>query len=354
MEFRFVTYKELRKINYIHPELAIDRPDLCKIPFPGNPIKGAPTFPFLFYALENGRVVGSRKAMPDRAIINGKEYSWAWCFDTIVDEGQQGKGIGSRLVKLQSDEFDRRGMIAGAAFSAPTMMRIYEKFGYRLLEFTPRMTLVRRVRPFLARKIENQLLLSFASRIATIALNLESVVRGATRSSSSFEFEGITKEEFCRRFGQKHLAEQPNSWAGSPDWVTSRARDGDEFLKVTLNSSTDPSVVFVLRVRDQDDMGREAPRRISLMYFKFLDDTNAADLLATVISRELFERSLDVADVITSSPSLLNALLKRGYRRRGTGMTFVYRVPAQMEIDGATDITDWHLTHFCSDGFLFA
>lgn len=354
MEFRCATIGELNDIGHIHPELAADRPELCQPAFPENPVSSDDKFPFLFYAIENGRVVASRKAIPDRAVVNGKEYSWAWCFDTVVEKSQQGKGIGSGLVKLQSEEFDRLGVISSAAFSAPAMMQIYLKLGYRVLEFAPRMTLVRNASPFVAKKVKNRLLLSLVGRLATTILNLESAIRGARRSHASFAIAQISETEFSRYFAQAHLPEQPNDWARSSDWVVSRIQHGDELLKVTRRGSSDPSAIFVQRARAPDAQGGTTVRRLSLMYFKFLGDSAvAADLLAAAIARELFGRSFDVADIITSSPSLLAALNKRGYRRRGTGMTFAYRVPPGIEIDGAENIADWHLTHFCSDGFLF-
>lgn len=355
MEYRFATIGEVDDIASFHPELAADNFDLCQPPFLRNPVSTDSAFPFLFYAIEDGKVLGSRKAISDRAVVNGKEYPWAWCFDTIVDSSQQGRGIGSGLVKLQSEEFDRLGVISSAAFSAPAMMRIYRKFGYRVLEPAPRMTLVRNAAPFVAKKIENRLIRSLASWIGTTVLNLESAIRGANRSVAPFTIAPITELEFSRHFLRADWAEQPNRWANSADWIVSRIQTGDELMKVTRCGSSNPSAIFVLRERTPDAVGLAASQRFSLVHFEILEDwACTADLLAAAVSRQMFARRCDVADIITSSPSLLAALRKRGYRKRGTGMTFVYKAPSAIEFDGSDDIADWHLTHFCSDGFRFA
>jgi GNAT superfamily N-acetyltransferase len=353
MEYRYATLAELGDMAAAHPELAADRPDLCRPAFPGNPVVGEAAFPFLFYAVEAGRVVGSRKAVPDRAIVNGREYAWAWCFDTIVDASQRGRGVGSRLVELQVEAFDRLGVTTSAAFSAPAMMRIYEKCGYRVLEFVPRMVLVRNPAPFLAGKIGHGVVARAAGGLGALLLRGLAGIRGARRSRAGHVATPIDPAGFARLFAHAAAPEQPNSWALSPDWVTSRLQPGDEPFKLTCRGAAAPCALFVLRPRAPDPDGGTA-RRLTLMYFKFLTEgVDVAEGLAAELTRQLFARPLDAADIVTSSPSLLAALRKRGYRRRGTGMTFVYRPPPGTEIAGARDIADWQLTHFCSDGFLF-
>lgn len=354
MEYRSACLSELANMDQLHPELAADRPELCRPAFPENPIHGGADFPFIFYALEGKKIVGSRKAIPDSATINGKKYPWAWCFDTIVDSSQRGKGVGSRLVDRQVQEFDRLGIISGAAFSAPAMMRIYDKLGYRVLDFTPRMVLVRSLRPFLSERLANGLLLQVVGTFANMFTYLESVWRGSGRSNQDTKIKRLTVEELSQAFAKSSQPNAHNRWASSAEWILARLQPFEEIFEMSTGKSTWPSAIFILREREASSDNRPSGRRLSLTHFEFLsEDSTKEDELSAVLSKELFRRNCDVADIITSSPKLLAALRKRGYRRRGTGMTFVYRIPSGIELTASEDIADWHLTHYCSDGFLF-
>lgn len=354
MEYRSAILSDLANIDQLHPELAADRPELCRPAFPENPIRGEANFPFIFYALDGQKVVGSRKATPDYAIINGKEYPWAWCFDTIVDSTQRGKGVGSRLVERQVAEFNRLGILSGAAFSAPAMMHIYAKLGYRVLDLTPRMVLVRNVRPFLSGKVPSRFLLKIGGAVGNLFVSLELLCRGALSSNRDVQIERLNTQDVIQVLTKSSWRSTNNRWGLSPDWIVARLRPADELFKLTIDSSATPSAIFVLREREATSDSGPPGRRLSLMHFESLSAVGVnADAIAAALSRELFRRGCDVADLITSSPKLLSALRKRGYKRRGTGMTFVYKVPSGVELNGSTDIADWHLTHYCSDGFLF-
>ena len=59
-------------------------------------------------------------------------------------------------------------------------------------------------------------------------------------------------------------------------------------------------------------------------------------------------------DIVTSNPAFAAALTSRGFGKRGVGMSFAYKTPAEGADAGADELSDWHLTHNTSDGFLLA
>ena len=150
MEYRVVQWDERERARELHPQLMNARPELIEPPFTAIPVPMPDDFPFFFYILDGDAIAGYRRAVPDVAVIYGRETAWAWNFDLFIEPHYRGKGIGKRLVVQQVEEFSRRGIVSGAAFSAPATLRIYERLGFRVLGHAPRLALVRNVRPFLA------------------------------------------------------------------------------------------------------------------------------------------------------------------------------------------------------------
>ncbi|MGB3737842.1 MAG: GNAT family N-acetyltransferase [Pontixanthobacter sp.] len=354
MEYRYATIGEADRMAELHPELFAARPDLASPAFPENPIAGEADFPFIFYVSDGADIVGSRKAIPDTALIGGTRFDWSWCFDTYVSPNHHGKGIGKKLVAMQVEAFERLNIISGAAFSAPAMMHIYAKLGYRVLECAPRMTLVRDPKPFIAAKLPFEPVLSMASAAAALALKMEQRLRGSRKADREFRLTPIDREAFASRFQNAEFRSGINHWALSDAWPVARLHHNDELVLVEGEGSGDALALMVLRERAVDPTSNAAPRRLSIVYFVPLEaGAGVTDIIAAGVARLLSERKMDVVDLITSSPDLIESFRKRAFRARGEGMTFVYKIPSALDIPQFEDIADWHLTHFCSDGFLF-
>ena len=204
MECRIVRFGQRHNVAKDHPELAAARPDLVTPAFSENPVGSDDEFPYLFYFIENGEIVGSRKAIPDRVYRGSESLPFAWCFDTYVNPEHHGKGIGTKLVAVQVEEFERRADVSAAAFSAPAMMRIYEKLGYDVLGFTPKYARLRNVAPFLAKKIRSRFAVSLLAPIANAGLAAWLKLRSGDRNTNIAvqrvdpESLGTVSEEFDR------------------------------------------------------------------------------------------------------------------------------------------------------------
>lgn len=353
MDYRFAVIGDIPRMADRHPELVKHRPDLAKPAFLANPVPYDSDFPFIFYVVDGGQIVGSRRAIPDRANLLGREVSWAWCFDTSIDGNHHGKGIGSRLVQLQVEAFDNRGIVSGAAFSAPAMMRIYQKLGYFVLDPTPRMARVRNAHPFLARRMKNSPFLRLATMSANMVLASNLLIRGFASSTRQFSVHEIDKKQFVNLYNDSAVRYQENYWADA-NWIIARLGNADSLLQIKHQKSQDPSAVFVLRNREQVESHGIILKRLSIMHFALLDkDSSTPSLLPKALLRQMDQKRTDVGDIITSSPIILNEFYRYGFRQRGEGMTFVYKIPKSLDLPAASDIKEWELTHFCSDGFLF-
>ena len=353
MECRIVRFGQHHNIAKDHPELATARPDLVTPAFPKNPVSSDDDFPYLFYFIENGEIVGVRKAIPDLVSRGSETFPFAWCFDTYVNPEHHGKGIGTKLVAVQVEEFERRGDISAAAFSAPAMMRIYEKLGYDVLGCVPKYARLRNTAPFLARKIPSKFVANLLAPVANAGLAIWLKLRSRA-DNLNIDVKKISHESFCGL--SKHFQREiVLYWDSEPDWTLCRLRQSDTMYSVHSKSSEMPSVVLVARLRDQ--LGKDAPlpiKRLTIVHF--IVDENIADAYSHVAQAANFllrQTQADVVDIVTSSPGLQKVLQSQGFSQRGEGMTYVFKAPTRLPLPHAHQQSDWHLTHFCSDGFLF-
>jgi GNAT superfamily N-acetyltransferase len=350
MECRIVRYGEQDRLDELHPILARTRPDLAEPAFPNNPVEYDADFPYLFYLIENEEILGSRRAMPDLLYKGGCQLPFAWCFDMHLTAESRGRGFGTRLMRATRNEFEGKGIISGGCFSAPSVIHIYKKLGYKVLGFAPKYALVRNSKPFLAEKITS----AFASRILGSAVNVGLAMRSAIigRSKAGVTVERLNPDSWGRMAGNEHWDRSRWHWDEDPKWCLSRLRESDEVLLVN-HPRAGGCAMMVLRGPRSGGGGGNA-NRLSLMHYRLhANCPEAAPALGEALEVVLRATGADVADAISSSPELGSALRKRGFVRRGEGMTFVYHAPGPVGLDDAATLSDWHLTHFCSDGFLF-
>ena len=353
MECRIVRFGQRHNIAKNHPELATARPDLVTPAFPENPVSSDDDFPYLFYFIENGEIVGVRKAIPDLVWRGSETFPFAWCFDTYVNPEHHGKGIGTKLVAVQVEEFERRGDISAAAFSAPAMMRIYEKLGYDVLGCVPKYARLRNTAPFLARKISSNFAVSLLAPFVNAGLAVWLRLR-SDEGNRNIKVRKVSHETF-RILSKGFERDNYLYWDQEADWTINRLQQSDTLYSVHEKSAETPSVILVARLRDQLGKGASLPiKRLTIVHF--IIDEDVADSfshLAQAANLLLRQTKADVVDIVTSSPDLQKVLQDRGFSRRGEGMTYVFKAPTCLPLPNADQQSDWHLTHYCSDGFLF-
>lgn len=353
MECRVVRYGEKDRVDELHRELvAFDR-SLGEPKFPGNPVPSDPRFPFLFYYIEGGEILGTRRAIPDLVCRGSHSFPLAWGFDTVVQPAARGKGIGTKLVAAQVAEFDKRDEICAAAFSAAPMMRIYRKMGFTVLGFVPRHALVRKSVSFLTSKLGSAGLARIASVPVDLALSARLRMRKA-RNLDGLAVRTVEAGQWQELWQEISEPGDAYRWDDRAAWVAGRIQRGDTCYAVRSSDGNRLIALFVLRDR-QGEPGEAHPvtSRMTMMHYKYDGSGEGASALARALASRLYEDRKSVADIITSDPRLQSHLAKAGFARREEGMTFVFRAPPGMALPDAERQSDWKLTHFCSDGFLF-
>ena len=347
MKCRMVRYGERNELQRLHPVLVEERPDLLAPAFPKNPVTTDGEFPYLFYFIEGDQIVGSRKAIPDTVKRGGELYPFAWLFDAYVNPNFHGQGIGTKLVQAQVEEFGRRNQLSGATYSTETMLRIYEKLGFEI-GICPRLAAVRNTRPFLQERVGATA--SVISPFANLALGAKAWLKGSL-SSSDYSLTHVAQDEVSSAIANVQNSLKVYHWDTSDGWIASRLKEDDKiYLLQVAGSQT--SAMFVTRLREQESADGEASlKRLTLMHYRC--PPQALDQCARALNKLSRRENADVADIVTSDPEMITAFEKHGFSQRSDGMTFVYKLPPGMVLPEAANLSDWHLTHFCSDGFLF-
>lgn len=96
-------------------------------------------------------------------------------------------------------------------------------------------------------------------------------------------------------------------------------------------------------------------RLMTMMDFGIFDsDRHLYRILLNAVLHHFLESGADILDLISTCPSIDAAARRLGMLKVGKGMTFHYAPTSACPIpEEAEHITNWHLTHFCSDGFTF-
>lgn len=353
MECRIIRHGERDRVGELHRELVAFDPALGQPPFRGNPVSSEPDFPFLFYFIEDGTILGTRRAIPDIVHRGGRSYPLAWSYDTVVQPAARGKGIGTKLVAAQVEEFDRSSRISAAAFSAAAMMRIYDKLGYTVLGFVPRYALVRDSAAFLESKLGNAALAKLVSIPGNVALSALARMRGA-RNTEGLAISRVDTLEWQHLTARLPEPSDIYHWDDGPDWAAARLQPGDACYAVRSGKADRTIALFVLRDR-RSELGEMQSKtsRSTIMHYRYDGTEAGASALACALADQLYRDGKTVADIVTSDPLLQSKLARLGFARREEGMTFVFKTPPGMALPGAGERSDWKLTHFCSDGFLF-
>ena len=89
-------------------------------------------------------------------------------------------------------------------------------------------------------------------------------------------------------------------------------------------------------------------------YGLFIDDETTYLSIIEKLFDLFWQSSAEVLEVISNSEALCAVSRRKGMLRVGKGMSFKYSLPENWDIgDECNRLENWHLTHFCGDGFSF-
>ena len=184
MEIRQIEIHEQDRVAERHPELTAQYPGLSKPNKVHDFARGASDFPYLFYAMAEGRVVAHFMSFLDILKSGDKEYPWAWNYGLYTDPSFRGRGIAQNLVQHQLNEFARRNLIWGGVFSSDAALRLYRRMSFHMMDRVPRLCLFRNVRPLLHRNTHSKV----ATMVGGLAFDaIFAMARGILFAVSQFE-----------------------------------------------------------------------------------------------------------------------------------------------------------------------
>ena len=362
MDIRHIEIGEQDRLSTRHPEFLEQHPELSRPVLVDGNLEDA-DFPYLFYAIDKGRIASYFGSFPDTLINGDRALRWAWNGNLYTEPAFRGRGIAQAIIQHQLSEFARRNVIWGGVFSSPAALRLYKRMKFCMLGYAPRLCLLRNIRPFLRYHIHNQVLVSGAGRAFDIVFAASHrLLFRASDFEQRYHIEVIDGPMFAVLL-DRHPLVMPEKfhWSGSAAWFEKRraARGIDNICTVRRRGDTAPCAFLIVR----DRILQKSPikgkytgiKMMSIMEFgQFDQETNVADALVGA-SLVLFGRSdADLIEFVTSSPSIRAAARRRGYFPLGDGMSFKFMAPVGNPLYGVeTTIADWHLSHYSGDAFGF-
>lgn len=359
MNVRVVRLGERQQLADLHPELVNDRPDLLIPALENSPEKIDDDFPYLFYARDGRRIVGHLMSFPDTLFVDGEPLRWAWNLGLFTEPEYRGQGVAQALVELQLKEFSRRETVRGSVFSSPATLCLFKKLGFSFPGYAPRLCLMRDTRPFLRAHTANRLAVAAGGAAANAILAGRRLMLHRSRKLDRYQVGPIDSTRFSELVQSMPARSEKYSWGSQANWFTVRSGTKDTFYEISRVGESDPCAFLI--VRDRRITSRRLAgkytdfKMMSVMEFGELD--RGSDVPESLVSAAviLFQDSdADIAEFVTSSQPIQASALRHGFRALGAGMSFAFKAPLNNPLRGAVTTTqDWHLSHYCGDGFGF-
>jgi GNAT superfamily N-acetyltransferase len=360
MEIRHVEIGEQGSLCARHPELAALRPELTKPAMANNPDRVDLDFPYLFYAIEDGRIVGHFMSFPDTLIGDRGKFRWVWNLGLYTEPEFRGRGIADRIVRHQLDEFARRNMIWGGVFSSPAAIRLYERLGFSMLGNASRLCLLRDLRPFLRQHVPSQ----FAVSVAGAALNAaaaaaQRLLHIGSQFEKRYSVEAIDKLRFAELVTRGLVRPEKFYWGDHASWFEARRSPIDFINIVRRRDEGDPCAFLITRdrlIKSRTLAGRYTGfKMLSVMEYGQLNrGVDIGDALVGALLMLFRKSDADLAEFVTSSHLIQAAARRRGFLALGAGMSFKFMAPPHSPLRAMpTTLADWHLSHYCGDAFGF-
>lgn len=360
MEIRHVEIGEQEFLSARHPELAIQRPDLAKAHIATSDLDRLDVdFPYLFYALEDKRVVAHFMSFMDVLISTERQFRWVWNYGLYTEPDYRRRGIAEHMVQRQLEEFARRDLIWGGVFSSPAAIRLYERMKFSLLGHAPRLCLVRNIRPILRHHTQSPTAISVGGLIyGSLFSAAQRLQFSVSHFEENYSVDAIDASSFRALFTRPLVTTGKFYWGNHARWFEVRQSPIDKTYIVRRRGESDPCAFLIIRERTRKTlmMARYTGIKVmSVMEFRQFD--RGYDIPNALIGTSLLlfrQSDADLLEFVTSSPTIIAAARRRGFLPLGMGMSFKYMAPPGNPLHGLkTTMADWHLSHYCGDAYGF-
>jgi GNAT superfamily N-acetyltransferase len=363
MDIRHIEIGEQDRLAGQHSELVEQHPELTK-PFAAC-AKNVPVgFPYLFYAIEGGRIAAYFMSFPDNLVYGDRQFRWAWNGNLYTEPAFRGRGIAQQVVQHQLDEFARRDIIWGGVFSSPAALRLYERMKFSMPGHAPRLCVLRDIRPLLRHHTRNQIAISAGGIVFDAAFAAaQTLLFRVSYFERRYNVDVIDSPEFAALLARRSLViPEKFYWGGDADWFEVRRAERaiDSIYVVRRRGDRDPCAFLIIRNRLIQQRPLKSVytgiKMMSVMEFGQFDQ--CADIPDALVGASLilFRKSdADLIEFVTSSSAIQAAARRRGFLSfGGAGMSFKFMAPPGNPLFGLrTTLADWHLSHYCGDAFGF-
>jgi GNAT superfamily N-acetyltransferase len=342
-----------------HPELA-QHPELNK-PFMASNGPSDASFPYLFYAVEDGQIASYFRSFPDILNWGDRSFRWAWNGGLYTAPAFRGRGIAQRIVQLQLDEFARRDIIWGGVFSSPAALRLYERMKFCMPGHAARLCILRNIRPFLRHHTGNPIAVSAAGLTFGAAFAAaQTLLFRIADFKRNYYLDIIDGRGFAALLARRSLVRpQKYYWGRDASWFEARLAAIDNIHVIHRRGEIEPCAFLIIRERTiQKRPIKEKYTGIKMMsvmeFGQFDEGPDIPDALVGASLMLFKESDADLLEFVTSSAPIQAAARRRGFLPLGAGMSFKFMAPPGNPLCGIeTTLSDWHLTHYCGDAFGF-
>ena len=365
-KFKFIEFKELDILKRERPDLYRNASSQLLLSCPDV----FEDFPCYFYLLDNEEnIVCSVKTFPDTLVTSNKTYPWAWFGALLTDESYRGKGLATMLIRECKNILHKKGIAWGGVFSTDIAIRIYRKLGVTIPGYANRYLYLKSARPFLIAHVRSIFLSSF----------LNVLYMGTTRFLyKAFFSKPWIRKRNCRKLIFTEFIENDDiayqkkinhstifHFNDSLDKLIWKIRGCNLKtgnickLYIAKDLKTNDIVgYFVVRNKIQKEPVALKYKDFTIMtlmdYGLFINDDTIYSSIIEKLFDLFWESSTEVLEVISNSEALCAVLRRKGMLRVGKGMSFKFSLPKNWNIgDDCKKLENWHLTHFCGDGFSF-
>lgn len=362
MEIRHVRIDEQDQLTEKHPELTRQYPDQIRPNFFVSESHDR-DFPYLFYAIENGQIATYIRSFPDTLFHEGRTHKWAWNSGLFTEPSFRGRGLAGAIIEQQLEEFSRRNLVWGGVFSSPAALRLYERLNFYPVDYSPRLCLIRNIKPFLHHHIPNSIISSGGNLAYKLGFSvMRKLVFRPPHASEKSYIEQVTPEEFSTLIS-KYSVYFPEKfhWESDASWFNERQkrRDIDKIYTIRQPSDSEPSSFIFIRSRTMKDNPIKnryhGVKMMSVMEFgQFRSKPNFPELLIEAVLKLFSKSDADMMEFVTSSPSIIKTARKSGFFPMGAGMSFRFKAPKGHPLENMpVKPSDYHLSHYSGDAFGF-
>mgnify|MGYP001208920063 CR=1 FL=1 len=367
IRFNYITFDQIGKIKELHPLVYENYLDENQKFTKFDYLESCPdirnNFPCFFYLTDQDKIISTLSALPDEIHASGEIFSWAWAGALFTDPYYRGKGLATLLIKNMVKVLHKRNIGWGGVFSTLEAIHIYRKLNFVIPGYANRYLLLKTAAP-LGNIVKNKMFISVLDIPYRITLRIILKLINRPLPPNKFNI-AVRKVDIAN----EDLSGIPRPYYHTPYHFNDNfdkikwkiLTTSDTVLYFIISKSTNKYLCyFVLKDRNRKTKDPFSDRFFNVKLMTLMDygvynnDINTYEALVSAVFSLFWDGDAEALEVISSS-KILNKILKRnGMVKVFKGMSFKFCAPQSWKVNqSAAVVSNWPLTHFNGDGFMF-